>query len=172
MIRPAYLSDLDSIAAIYAEVHTEIEAGRASIGWQRGVYPERCHAEDAIRRRDMFVLEEGGSILACGRINRYQGPEYDNACWSFEADPDEVMVLHTLVVRPSAKGRGLGTAFVHFYEDYARQHGCTALRLDTNIINHAARRLYQRLGYREACIVHTPFNGLKEIDLVCLDKRA
>lgn len=171
MIRRACLSDLDSIAAIYAEVHTEIEAGRASIGWQRGVYPERRHAEDAIRRRDMFVLEEAGSILACGRINRYQGPEYDSAVWSFDADPDEVMVLHTLVVRPDANGRGYGTAFVRFYEDFARQCGCTALRLDTNVINLAARRLYQRLGYREACVVRTPFNGLAEISLVCLDKR-
>lgn len=171
MIRRANLCDLDAITEIYSDIHTEIEAGRAHIGWKRGIYPSRALAEDSIRRRDMFVMENEGRIVACGRINRYQGPEYDSARWNFHADPDHVMVLHTLVVSPSSKGHGYGTDFVNFYEDFARQSDCTALRLDTNVINLPARALYKKLGYRETCIVRTPFNGLEDIDLVCLDKR-
>ena len=171
MIRKATLRDLDRIEEIYNEIHTEIEAGRAQIGWTRGVYPTRFDAEDSIRRRDMFVMEQDGEIVAAGRINQYQGPEYDEATWSFEADPDEVMVLHTLVVSPSRKGRGCGTEFVAFYEDTARKCGCTVLRIDTQAINQRARALYKRLGYTEACIVHTSFNGIDGVDLVCLDKK-
>ena len=171
MILKANIGDLDRIEEIYNEIHTEIEAGRASIGWTRGVYPARDIAEDSIRRRDMFVMEESGRVVAAARINQYQGPEYDQATWSFEADPDDVMVMHTLVVSPAAKGRGHGSAFVSFYEDYARQQGCTALRIDTNAINTVARRLYKKLGYTEACIVHTCFNGIDGVNLVCLDKR-
>ena len=171
MIRKATMTDLNRIEEIYNEIHTEIEEGRAQIGWTRGIYPARDIAEDSIRRREMFVMEADGEIVASGRINRYQGPEYDNAVWSFDADPDSVMVLHTLTVSPKCKGRGYGTQFVAFYEDYARKSGCTALRIDTNAINTAARRLYAKLGYREACIVHTSFNGLDGVNLVCLDKR-
>ena len=43
------------------------------------------------------------------------------------------MVLHALAVDPLEKGKGCGRAFVAFYEDYAKQHGCTALRMDTNV---------------------------------------
>lgn len=171
MIRKAYLTDLDRIEEIYNEIHGEIKAGRAQIGWTQGVYPARDIAENSIRLRDMFVLEEKGKIVASARINQYQGPEYDEARWSFEADPDSVMVLHTLAVSPREKGRGFGTKFVAFYEQFAREHGCTALRIDTQVINAAARALYKKLGYTEACIVHTSFNGIDDVDLVCLDKR-
>ena len=34
---------------------------------------------------------------------------------------EEIMVLHTLVVDPEASGKGFGTAFVRFYEDFARK---------------------------------------------------
>ena len=171
MIRIANLTDLNCIEEIYSEIHAEIEAGRASIGWVRGVYPTREVAENSIRLREMYVMEQDGEIIACGRINRCQGPEYDNAVWSFEADDDSVLVLHTLVVSPKAKGRGYGTRFVAFYEDMARRLGCTALRIDTNAVNTAARALYKKLGYRESCIVPTDFNGIEGVNLVCMDKR-
>jgi len=171
MIRKANMADLDRIEEIYNEIHTEIEEGRARIGWTRGIYPARDIAEDSTRRREMFVMEKGGEIVASGRINQYQGPEYDNAVWSFDADADSVMVLHTLTVSPGCYGKGYGTEFVAFYEDYARKCGCAALRIDTNAINLPARALYKKLGYAEACIVHTSFNGIDGVNLVCLDKR-
>ena len=43
--------------------------------------------------------------------------------------------------------------------------------MDTNEKNAAARRLYARLGYREAGIVPCVFNGIKGVGLVCLEKR-
>ena len=55
MFRRAEMGDLTAIAAIYDEIHAEIEAGRASIGWIRGVYPTRATAEAAIRLGDMYV---------------------------------------------------------------------------------------------------------------------
>ena len=170
MIRLASLADLNRIEEIYNEIHDEIEAGRAVIGWIRGVYPTRKTAEAAIALKDMYVMEIAGQIVAAARINQYQGPEYDEATWSFDADPDDVMVLHTLVVSPKVKGRVYGEAFARFYEDFARQQGCRALRIDTNAINAPARALYKKLGYTEACIVLTSFNGIDGVNLVCLDK--
>ena len=171
MFRRAEMGDLDAIAAIYDEIHGEIEAGRASIGWIRGVYPTRATAEAAIQLGDMYVEIKDGGIVAAARINQHQGPEYDGASWSFDAPPREVLVLHTLVVSPRFGGRGYGTKFVHYYEDCARDRGCPYLRMDTNAVNHAARALYRKLGYREACIVPCEFNGIPNVQLVCLDKR-
>ena len=48
MFRKATVADIDRIAQIYEEIHTEEEAGRATIGWIRGVYPVRKTAESAV----------------------------------------------------------------------------------------------------------------------------
>ena len=42
--------------------------------------------------------------------------------------------------------------------------------MDTNAINRRARALYHKLGYREAGIVPTTFNGIPGVDLVLLEK--
>ena len=81
------------------------------------------------------------------------------------------MVLHTLVVDPETSGHGCGKAFVAFYEQYAKAHGCRYLRMDTNAINQTARRFYAKLGFREAGIVGCTFNGIPNVRLVCLEKK-
>ena len=55
-------------------------------------------------------------------------------------------MLHALAVDPHHKGSGYGTAFVAFYENYAKEHHCVALRMDTNVLNARARNLYHKLG--------------------------
>ena len=142
MFRNATMADLDQVAAIYDRIHTEEEAGRSTVGWIRGVYPTRQTALASIQAGDLFVAEEDGQIVATAKINQEQVPVYASAAWSREAKPQEVMVLHTLVVDPQVKGKGWGSRFVAFYEDYARDHGCRDLRMDTNERNAAARRLY------------------------------
>lgn len=57
-----------------------------------------------------------------------------------------------------------------FFEQYAREHGCPELRIDTNAKNANARRLYAYLGYREAGIAPCTFNGIDGVALVCLEK--
>ena len=81
------------------------------------------------------------------------------------------MVLHTLVVSPTIENRGYGRAFVSFYEDFARKHGCSYLRMDTNQKNTRARQFYKKLGYREVGIVPCTFNGIIGVQLVCLEKK-
>ncbi len=168
--RKARAGDLDAVAAIYDRIHTREEAGETCIGWVRGIYPTRATAEAALAAGDLFVLEDGGTVAAAARINQEQVPEYRDACWQADAPDSEVMVLHTLTVDPARSGGGYGTAFVAFYEDWARSHGCPHLRMDTNVKNARARRLYAHLGYREAGEIPCVFNGITGVRLVCLEK--
>lgn len=172
MIRKADLRDIPAITAIYAHIHDDEERGRAAVGWIRGIYPTADTARAAVEADDMFVMEQGGAVVAAARVNKEQVPVYADVPWRYPHVPDErVMVLHTLVVEPSCAGKGYGTAFVKFYEDYAREHGCPYLRMDTNARNTAARKLYARLGYWEAGIVPCVFNGIPDVRLVCLEKK-
>ena len=171
MIRKACKADIPAIAAIYDRLHDAEEAGKAEIGWVRGVYPTKRTAQAALERGDLFVMEEGGKVVGAAILNQTQVPEYYGAPWEFPARDEEVMVLHTLTIDPNTGGKGYGKAFVAFYEQYARENGCPYLRMDTNARNKAARKLYAGLGYWEAGIMPCVFNGIPGVQLVCLEKK-
>ena len=171
MIRKATPADVPAIASIYEAIHDLEEAGRLTIGWQRGVYPTAATALSAVEAGDMFVLEENGRVVASARINRDQMPAYARVDWRFPAPDEAVMVLHTLTVDPALARRGLARRFLAFYEDCARAHGCTALRIDTNAKNAVARAMYARMGYVESGIIPCEFNGIAGVDLVCMEKQ-
>lgn len=170
-IREATTQDIDAITQIYDHIHDEEEAGRMTTGWRRGIYPIRATAETAVSLGDMFILEDGGNLLAAGRINQQQVAEYVRIKWLYDSPDDKIWVLHTLVVEPSAKGKGYARAFLEFYENYVLERGCHVLRIDTNQRNSAARAMYAKHGWREAGIVPCTFNGLPGVQMVCLEKK-
>lgn len=169
-IRRAAQQDIPAVAAIYEAIHTREEQGQTTVGWARGIYPTQATAQAALDRGDLFVQEENGVITGAAIINQQQVDCYAGGRWRFPAEDQQVMVLHTLVISPAAARRGLGKAFVRFYEEYALQNGCPYLRMDTNARNLGARALYHKLGYEEADVVPCVFNGIEGVQLVLLEK--
>ncbi len=165
--RPATAEDVPAVAAIYEK----ILAAPNPTGWQAGVYPTADTAAAAIRSGDMFVLCRGDKVLAAARLNSEQLPVYTETPWVDTAAPGDVLVIHTLVVDPAARGLGLARRFVGFYEEEARRRGCPNLRMDTNLGNIPARTLYRSLGFREAAVINSDFNGIAGTALVLLEKR-
>ena len=166
----AQKSDIISIEVIYENIHDCEEKGLTTTGWIRNVYPTVKTAEDALKRNDLFVMTDGNKVVAAAIINQIQVDEYKYAEWKYAAKDNEVMVLHGLAVDPLEKGKGYGRAFVAFYEDYARQCGCVSLRMDTNVRNSRARKLYNNLGYKEVGVIECEFNGIQNVCLVCIEK--
>lgn len=171
IIRKASAADLPAVAAIYEAIHDCEASGLCTTGWMRGVYPTLATVQAAFDRNDLFVIEAEERLLACAVINQQQMDAYAGAPFMYPADPNEVMVLHTLAVDPAFARKGYGKAFVKFYERFAQEQGCSVLRMDTNARNASARRLYNRLGYREAAIVPCVFNNIPGVELVLLEKK-
>ena len=169
-IRKAAANDIDAIETIYNDTITLEEQGLLTTGWIRGVYPVRAVAEAALSRDDLFVMEDNGEIVGTAIINHIQMDAYADGTWEYDAPDDKIMVLHTLIISPKHTGHGYGKAFVAFYEDYALQHGCPYLRMDTNARNVNARKLYKKLGFTEPDIVPCDFNGIKSVHMVLLEK--
>lgn len=65
---------------------------------------------------------------------------------SGELEWSPVPELKNLHVQPAHRGTGIGSAIAHAAEEAARDHGRIALAVGLD--NPAARRLYERLGYR------------------------
>ena len=171
MIRKATAADIAAVNAIYEALLDREEQGLLTTGWTRGVYPTEQTARDALAAGTLYVLTDGGRVVAAAKIDQQQMPQYAQCPWRHEAAPEQVLVLHTLVVDPTVKGKGYGTAFVGFYEDMGRRMGRPCLRIDTNARNTPARALYAKLGYTEAGIVTGTFNGIPDVQLVCLEKK-
>ncbi|MDD4080210.1 MAG: GNAT family N-acetyltransferase [Eubacteriales bacterium] len=170
MIRQAQEGDIPGVVRIYNKIHALEAAGKGCTGWRKGVYPAEQDAREALEADELFVYEESGEVAAAIRINQAQLPEYALCDWAYKAPAEKVMTFHTLVVDPDQAGQGIAGAMVRFFEDYARERGCLALRLDTNEKNLPARALYRKHGYAESGIVPCNFNGLPGIRLVCIEK--
>lgn len=170
IIRKAAKTDLCAIAEIYDAIHQEEKNGKTTTGWIEDVYPVKKTAENALENGWLFLVEEKGIVVCSAIINQCQDNIYSKAKWKFKAKDNEVMVLHTLVVNPMHKNMGIGTRMVQFFESYAADKGCFELRMDTNEKNTAARKLYKKLGYKEVSILSCDFNGIPNVNLVCLEK--
>lgn len=169
--RKATEKDLQAVADIYADIHTAEEQGITSIGWVRTIYPTAETAKMSLERDDLFVAEDDGVIVGTAIINQIQVYVYEGATWKYEAPDEKVMVLHTLAISPKAFGKGYGKGFVKFYEEYAIEHGCPYLRMDTIAVNSRSRTMYKKLGYEEIDIVPCVLNGIEDVPLVLLEKK-
>ena len=172
MIRKAGQRDLEAVAAIYERIHEEQEKGNTVIGWRRGIYPTRQTAAAALERQDLFVMvDEDDRVLGAAIFNQNQDDFYFDAPWQYPAKPEEVMVMHTLVIDPRVQGRGYGGDFAAFYEEYALSQGCHYLHIDTNERNLTARQFYAARGYRQIGVCPCDFKGLLGVRLVLLEKK-
>lgn len=71
--------------------------------------------------------------------------------WSrMEAQPDEVLVVNLLCVRPSKARCGIGKSMVCFIIEEAKSMNCKAVRLDTGRQNTPAIALYTDIGFELA----------------------
>ncbi len=171
-VRRAETNDIPKVVEIYNDILDLEEAGVTSVGWIRGIYPTEKTAVEALKANELFVMTEDDYLVAAARINQIQVPEYKYGSWKYNnAAPDQIMVLHTLVVSPHFSGKGYGSGFVKYYEKYAKDNDCLYLRMDTNEKNITARKLYSRLGFSEVGIVPCNFNGIPNVRFVCLEKK-
>ena len=171
MIRQATEKDIDAIAATYEELFDREDAEGTTTNWRRGDYPTRKVPEEFVPKGAMWVLEDEGRICASMLLNHAQGPGYDTADWEVPARDDQVLVIHTLVVSPSAARKGYGSQRLAFAEDWGRENGCVSCRIDTWIDNEPAKAFYLRHGYRISGSAHVLHWGVIDEEQVFLEKK-
>lgn len=150
MIRKAEKEDIAAVAIGYLELFAYEAKYGSRTNWIPGLYPSESTARMAWKDETLYVLEEDGVICGSMILNRIQPPEYRAVDWRYAAEPTEVLMLHTLCIPPSQKGKGYGRQCIEFAMRHAAQIGCKAVRLDTWAENHPAAALYKKAGLRFA----------------------
>lgn len=86
-------------------------------------------------------------LYACAVINLFAR--------GMHCPPGELRIA-ALAVTVRARGQGLGTRLLEAVCDRARREGCHSVRLEVVDTNHAARRLYERCGFRVIATQYYP----------------
>ena len=122
-------------------------AGTSAEAMVAGIAAHFIEHFDAARER-CWIAERDGNILGSVVLVRQS---------------DTVAKLRLLLVEPEARGTGLGARLVNECATFARAAGYRKITLWTNDILTAARRIYERAGYR---LIHTENHSSFGFDLV------
>jgi len=170
MLRLAKEEDLLQVEQIYDEI-LDLETETISYtNWKKGLYPTINHAREALEAGTLFVGEENGVLYGSVILNCIQPKEYDDINWTTSAKPEEVIVIHTLCIKPGESGKGRGKLMVGFCEEYARSQKSKVIRLDTYEGNKPASDLYTKLGYTYVGSTLFHFQEVIWEKLICFEK--
>ena len=147
VITPEHPASPDATALISElDAHLEPLYARES---RHGFSVQRLIADSVA----FFVLRDSGVPAGCGGIKLF-GTEYGE--------------IKRMWVRPQFRGLGYGKLMLDHLTDYARRNGVELLRLETGIHQHAAIRLYERVGFQRI----PPFGPYRDDPVSrCYEKR-
>lgn len=169
MIRLATKEDLEQVARIYDEVLDVEERTINYTNWQRGKYPTVKDAEKSLSQGSLYVGEEGNELWGSVILNDVQLPEYKKIPWEYSVD--KALVIHTLCISPRFQGQGKAREFVNFAENFGKENGYDAIRLDTYEGNMPANAMYRKLGYHYAGNTEFFFQNFIHETLNCYEKK-
>ncbi|MCA9215648.1 MAG: GNAT family N-acetyltransferase [Planctomycetales bacterium] len=115
-----------------------LEDGAGAVGIPQDVQDRLPALLDAFPTRHVLLAVENG--VAIGVAVCFCGFS------TFKARP--VLNIHDLAVLPAHRGKKVGTTLLNAAKQRATELGCSKVTLEVIETNEAARRLYEREGFR------------------------
>jgi GNAT superfamily N-acetyltransferase len=138
LVRAARAQDAERIAMLMAQLGYNVSAA---------VLYERLERRG--ERREVFVAESADGIVGWAGVSVDQ-----TFVEGFGAD------LEGLVVDESVRSHGIGERLLEAAEAWARERGCTEIRVRSNVVRKRAHEFYGRHGY---ATVKTQYNLRKRL---------
>ena len=148
VIEKGTIKDINELEALYDELNDYLISGTNYPGWAKGIYPIRETAAIGIRNMNLFVLKVNAEIAGSIILNHEPEAAYSQATWGIEADYNDIIVIHTLVVSPKYMKHGVGKRLMDFARTYSVKEAIKTIRLDVSIHNTPAISLYENCGYK------------------------
>lgn len=146
-VRKALPGEEESVIGFYYDLIDNMIDAHYNPKWQKDIYPDREYLSAAVAAGEMYLAENGGEIAGAMILNSKANEGYAEAQWGIEAEENEVMIIHTLGVKPALAGQGVGSFMVGETLRIARERGLKAIRLDVLHGNLPAERLYLKFGF-------------------------
>ena len=137
IVRPATHADMEQVAAIWEPILRD-----TTITFADDIRtPETLIRMAADRRadgREFFVAADGPRILGFATYGQFRGG--NGYVTSME---------HTIILAPSAQGRGVGRALMTAVEDHARERGAHTMVAVVSAENPEGVAFHKALGYAD-----------------------
>lgn len=148
ILRKAGEQDRERVRALYWRIIDSMDTAPYGPGWKKGIYPTDGFISDAIRNRELYLLEEGQEPVAVMVLNHQWTQGYERAEWAVQAEREQITMIHALGIVGSYQGKGLGKLLVREALKIAGENGQKAVRLDVLRGNIPAQRLYESMGFQ------------------------
>ncbi len=144
-IRKAKTTDLERVVSLYRACTRKMN--REGLDNWNPAYPGKSTFLQDIRQESLFIMESGEPLMAAVTLNREEPPEYNGLSW--EVTGTNILVVHRLAVNPQFRGKGYAKQFMAWAEQLASRQHAESIHMDVYTVNTPARKLYEKLGYRE-----------------------
>ncbi len=147
-IRRADTNEYESVKAFYYELIDTMDFLEFRPGWAKNVYPDDAYLKECVETGMMHVVVEGDELIGAMVLNTKSNDSYGQCTWPHEVPEGKYMVIHALGVMPRMSRRGYAKAMVRYAQQYAKNEGMLAMRLDVLNGNVSALRLYEACGFQ------------------------
>ncbi|MBM2617823.1 GNAT family N-acetyltransferase [Actinoplanes sp. LDG1-06] len=135
--RTAARADVPAVLALLAD--DEISRSRETVTEEADAATWSAFDEiDADPNNELLVADDAGEIVATCQLTFIPGLSRGGA---------RRMTIEAVRVRTDRRGSGLGSDFMGFALDRARERGCRVAQLTTDKRRGDAHRFYERLGF-------------------------
>lgn len=145
--RRAEKTDLDKVSGLYLEMIEYLDNNINYPGWYKNFYPIKQTAEEAEKKRQLFILENNEKIIATCILKSEQDKGYEKGNWKYNVSWNQTIEIHTLFVKVSELGKGYSKILLNKIEDFALSKEISILRLDVYEKNIPAKALYEKQGF-------------------------
>ncbi len=140
--------NFNDINAFYDSVIDYLEKAEYSPGWKKGIYPSEKMLRDAIRNETLHVMKHNDTIISAAILDNNYVDGYKNAPWDKSVKLSESLMLHAFCVNQEYMKKGNAKLMLDNLENYAKEQGYGAIRLDVLDGNMPAFKLYPKCGYK------------------------
>uniref|UniRef100_A0A8D0HQ17 N-acetyltransferase domain-containing protein n=1 Tax=Sphenodon punctatus TaxID=8508 RepID=A0A8D0HQ17_SPHPU len=120
-----------------------LATGRQVLGYVWSLYIEHCLREDLLDIRTTYLGSKGACFWVAEAEECVVGTV---AARPSEEQPEE-LTLKRMSVRKDYRGLGIAKALCQTVIRFAQEHGCQAVVLNTLMVQHEARMMYESIGF-------------------------
>ncbi len=143
MISYAIQNDLDQIAEVAKSARLKM-ISEGLYQWP-GEYPNRSNFESDLHQNALYVYKEDSKILGSISLLEDHEEAYREITWN----KDRSLVIHRIIVDPSAQGKGIGLQLFLFAITFAKELGLESVKVDTHPQNYKMQGLIAKAGFEK-----------------------
>ncbi|MDO4454292.1 MAG: GNAT family N-acetyltransferase [Eubacteriales bacterium] len=126
--------------------------------WQAG-YPNEEIVQEDIRRRENFVMEQNGEIVATVVFSFEKEPSYENIYDGKWQSEDPYAVIHRIAVDRSKKKNGVATEMLEEIIKKCHENKILSIRIDTHRDNHIMQSWIAKNHFSYCGVIYLKSDG-------------